>query len=101
MTRLSLWMWNVVAMMIFECIMALSYTILFDDTEGHEIVVVTMAAMTLVAGCSLYSFQGYLSSWMGMNGSGIWVRIGIMVAISIAAVIGGRMGSHREGYTKV
>ena len=101
MTRLSLWMWNAVAMLIFECILALAYTILFDDTEGHEVVVMSMAAMTMVAGCSIYSMQGYLSSWMGINGNGMWIKIGIMVAISIAAVIGGRMGSPRDGYTKV
>lgn len=100
MTKLAYWMRNATAMLIFECGMALAYTILYDDNEGHEIVVMSMAAMTLVAGCSFYSFQGYLSSWMGSNGNGLWIKIGIMVALSIAAVIGGRMG-HREGYTKV
>ena len=58
-------------------------------------------AMTLIAGCSFYSYQGYLSSWMGLNGNGIWIKISIMIGVCILAVIGGRIGGHREGYTKV
>jgi hypothetical protein len=101
MTRLAYWMWNIVAVLIFECAMALAYTILFDDTQGHEIVVMSMAAMTLLAGCSFYSIQGYMSSWMGINGNGLWIKITIMVGVCLLAVVGGRMGGHREGYTKV
>ncbi|KAL7521333.1 hypothetical protein ACHAWX_006014 [Stephanocyclus meneghinianus] len=101
MTLLAHWMWTFVAVLIFECAMALTYTVFFDDAEGHEIVVSTMAAMTLIAGCSLYSVQGYMSSWMGMNGSGLWIKIAIMVGLCIVAVVGGRMGGHRAGYSNV
>lgn len=101
MTRLAHWMWNIVVILIFECAMALIYTILFDDAHGHEVVIMSMAAMTLLAGCSIYSVQGYLSSWMGINGNGMWIKITIMVGVCILAVVGGRMGGHREGYTKV
>ena len=101
MTLLAHWMWTFVAVLIFECAMALAYTVYFDDAEGHEIVVSTMAAMTLIAGCSLYSVQGYMSSWMGMNGSGLWIKIAIVVGICIVAVVGGRMGGHRAGYSNV
>ena len=101
MTRLAYWSWNIVAVLIFECGMALIYSILFDDKEGHEIVVMCMAAMTLIAGCSLYSYQRYLTSWLGMNGNGLWIRISVMVGVCIVAVAGGRWGGRREGYTKV
>ncbi|KAL3790937.1 hypothetical protein HJC23_004919 [Cyclotella cryptica] len=101
MTELAHWMWTLVAVLIFECAMALSYTVFFDDSEGHEVVVATMAAMTLLAGCSVYSVQGYMSSWMGMNGSGLWIKIAVMIGVCIAAVVGGRMGGHRAGYSNV
>lgn len=101
MTRLAYWSWTIVAVLIFECAMALVYTVLFDDNEGHEIVVISMAAMTLIAGCSFYFYQGSLSSWMGMNGNGLWIKISVMVGVCILAVVGGRLGGHREGYTKV
>jgi hypothetical protein len=39
MTLLAHWMWTFVAVLIFECAMALAYTVYFDDAEGHEIVV--------------------------------------------------------------
>ena len=43
MTRLAYWMWNIVAVLIFECAMVLTYAVLFEDGEGHEVVVTTMA----------------------------------------------------------
>jgi hypothetical protein len=102
MTRLAYWMWNIVAVLIFEVAMALAYTILFDDAQGHEVVVCSMAAMTLIAGCSVYSLQGNLSSWMGINGSGLWIKLAVMIGICMLAVVGGRMGNNnREGYSKV
>lgn len=101
MTRLAYWMWNIVAVLIFEVAMALAYTILFDDAHGHEVVVCSMAAMTFIAGCSVYPLQGNFSSWMGINGSGLWIKLAVMIGICMLAVVGGRMGNNREGYSKV
>jgi hypothetical protein len=101
MTRLSLWMWNMMIVIVFECVMALAYTVFFDDNEGHEVVVSTTVAMTLIAACMIYSVQTYMSTWMGLNGTGMWIRLGVVVLISIGAIVGGRMGGHRTGYSKV
>lgn len=102
MTDFAIWMWKFVAVILLEFLFALSYTVLYEDDAGHEIVVVTIMVMTVVTAGSIHGVQQYMSSWMGLNSNALWVRLGIMLLICIGAIIGGRRGSsHRPGYQNV
>lgn len=102
MTDLATWMWKFLAVIILEFVLAISYTVLYDDDAGHELVVITIMVMTVVSGGAIQGVQQYMSSWMGLNSNALWISLGIMLLICIAAIIGGRRGSsHRPGYQNV
>jgi hypothetical protein len=103
MTGFSFWMWKFTAVLILETFLAILHAVLFDDDAGQELVVFTMMILLIITGISIQPVQKYMSSWMGMNDSiGLWVWVGVFVAISILAIAGGRRGgSHRSGYQAV
>lgn len=101
MTDFAMWMWKFTAVLILEVFLAILYAVLFDDDAGHELVVFTIVILSVVATGSLYSVQKYMSNWMGLNSNTLWVGVGILVLVCIAAIVGGRRGSSHSGYQNV
>ncbi len=100
MTDVSLWMWNFTSVLLFDIILVLIYALYFEDNQGHELVVMTVTAMSLVAAVSFGSISGFMSAIV--NGKVLWIRVSILVVLSVAAVVGGRQsGSNRTGYQSV
>ena len=101
MTAFAEWMWKFIAVLILEVFIAILYSVLFDDDASHELVVLTIIVMSAVAALSVLSVQKYMSSWMGLNSNALWIRIGILILFCAAAIVGGRRGTHRQGYQNV
>lgn len=102
MTAVAQWMWNFVAVSILELLLAMFYSVLFDDNAGQELLVVTIVVMSLIAAGSIVSVQQYMSTWMGLNSNAIWIRVGVLIAVCLIAIAGGRRGSSdRTGYSAV
>jgi hypothetical protein len=96
------WTWKFTAVLIFEVFLAFMYAVLFDDTAGQELLVIAVVVMSVVAAVTIYSVQEHMSTWMGLNGSGLWIRLGIFVLVCLVAIAGGRRGdSDRSGYQTV
>ena len=100
MTAFASWMWKFTAVLIFEFFLAILYSVLFDDDAGHELVVITIVVMSVVAALSIMSVQKYMSTWMGLNSNALWIRLGILILFCFAAIVGGRR-SNRSGYETV
>ena len=81
-------MWKFVALAIFGAFLAIFYAVLFEDDTGQELVVFAIIAMSVVAGGLISSVQKYMSSWMGLNSTAIWVQLGIVMIICVVAIIG-------------
>ncbi|KAL7531559.1 hypothetical protein ACHAXR_004112, partial [Thalassiosira sp. AJA248-18] len=102
MTDFAMWMWQFTAVLILEVFLAVIYAVLFDDDAGHELLVITIIVMSVVAAGLFHSVQKYMSSWMGLNSNVLWIRLGVLILICIVAIVGGRRGSsHRTGYQNV
>ena len=102
MTEIAYWMWKLCAVTIIEFILAVAYSILYDDNTGHELVTISIMIMSLIAVWMFSSIQKYMSSWMGLNKSStLWIRVGILLVLCAAGLIGGRRSSHRLGYQNV
>ena len=102
MTSFALWMWHFIAVLIFEFILAMFFVLFFDDDAGHEVVVMTLMAMSLVSACSIYSVREHLSGWMGLSRNLVWFCLGIMIGVCMIAIVSGRMrGTRRTGYEGV
>ena len=102
MTDFGVWMWKILAVMIFEVFLAILYAVMFDDEAGQELLVFAIIAMSVISAGFIASVQKYMSSWMGMNSNALWIRLGIFIIVCIVAVIGGRRGSSgRSGYQTV
>ncbi|KAL7553134.1 hypothetical protein ACHAWF_016386 [Thalassiosira exigua] len=96
------WTWKFTAVLIFEVFLAFMYAVLFDDTAGQELLVIVVVVMSVVAAVTIYPVQEHMSSWMGLNGSDLWIRLGIFVLVCLVAIAGGRRGdSDRSGYQTV
>ena len=63
--------------------------------------VFTIVILSVVAAGSFYSVQKYMSNWMGLNSHALWIGVGILVLVCIAAIVGGRRGSSHSGYQNV
>jgi len=102
MTDYAMWMWNCIAVLIMEFFLAVLFSVLFDDDASHELVVLTVMVMSLVAAVMFYPAKKYFSSGMGLNGNAVWIRLSILVIVCILAIVGGRRGSpDRSGYQNV
>eukprot|EP00581_Thalassiosira_minuscula_P000857 CAMPEP_0183743364 /NCGR_PEP_ID=MMETSP0737-20130205/65179_1 /TAXON_ID=385413 /ORGANISM="Thalassiosira miniscula, Strain CCMP1093" /LENGTH=557 /DNA_ID=CAMNT_0025978983 /DNA_START=116 /DNA_END=1790 /DNA_ORIENTATION=- len=102
MTDYAMWMWNCIAVLIMEFFLAVLFSVLFDDDASHELVVLTVMVMSLVAAVMFYPAKKYFSSGMGLNGNAVWIRLSILVIVCILAIVGGRRGSpDRSGYHNV
>jgi len=99
-TAFASWTWKFIIVLVFESFLAMLFTLLFEDESGHELLVKTIIVLTLFAAGSIYSMQQYLSDWMGLNGNALWTRLGIMIAVCLAAIAAGRHRG-REGYENV
>ncbi len=100
MTAFANWMWKFTSVLIFEVFLAILYTVVFDDDAGHELVVITIMVMSVVAGLSISTVQKYMSTWMGLNSHALWIRLGILLLVCLVAIVGGRR-SNRSGYQTV
>lgn len=102
MTEIAYWMWKICAVTILEFILAITYSILYDDNTVHELLTISIMIMSLIAVWMFSSVQKYMSSWMGLNKSStLWIRVGILLVLCTACLIGGRRSSHRSGYQNV
>jgi hypothetical protein len=108
MTHLAVWMWRFTTVLLLEVILALGYAVLFDDDAGHELAVLTVMILSVVATLSIQPVQKYMSNWMGtvFGFNTLWVKLAVIVLLSIAAIIGGRRESGRHlrpfsGYQEV
>mmetsp|Transcript_11333 Transcript_11333/g.17096 ORF Transcript_11333/g.17096 Transcript_11333/m.17096 type:complete len:173 (-) Transcript_11333:96-614(-) len=101
-TAFAAWTWNFITVLVLESFLAMLFTLLFEDDSGQELLVKTIIVLTLFAAGAIYSMQQYLSDWMGLNGNALWIRVGVMVAVCLAAIVAGRHTGHsREGYESV
>jgi len=101
-TAFAAWTWNFIIVLVLESFLAMLFTLLFEDESGQELLVKTIIILTLFAAGAIYSMQQYLSDWMGLNGNALWIRLGVMVAVCLAAIVAGRHTGHsREGYESV
>ena len=99
MTHFASWMWKFLAVLIFEALLAFCFALFFEDEAGQELVVSTVIVMTLIAAGSLVSVLKYMSDWRGMNGTGLWIRLVVMIGVCLVAIVGGRLGgTRRAGY---
>lgn len=99
MTAFAMWMWSFMDVMILEILLAILYSVLFDDDAGHELLVISIMIMSAVAMVSISSVQKYMSGWMGLNTNAIWIRLGVILLVCAGAIVGGRRGqSDRSGY---
>lgn len=102
MTAFAAWTWRFITVLILEAFLAMFFTLLFEDESGQELVVKTIIALTLLAAGVIYPVQHYFGDWMGLSGNVLWIRIGVMIAVCLAAiVVGRRTGPTREGYESV
>ena len=105
MTKLATYMWNFVAVTVLEIAFALVFALLYDDGTCHELMVLAIAFMTLVAIGSLYPETKHMGGWYDFSSNTIWIKLGIVLGICATAVVGGRLtgagGGRRGGYTGV
>jgi hypothetical protein len=101
MTDFAVFLWHFVTVIVFEVFLAIFYAVLFDDEVGHELVVCAIVVMSVIGAVSIHPVQKYMSGWMGMDGNTLWIRMGIVILVCIAAIVGGRRGGHRSGYQNV
>jgi len=102
MTDYAMCMWKFIAVLMIEIFLAILFSVLFDDDASHELVVLTVMVMSLVAAVMFYPAKKYFSSGMGLNGNAVWIRLSILVIVCILAIVGGRRGSpDRSGYQNV
>ena len=102
MTPFAEYIWKLIGVVILEIFLATVFTLLFEDESGHEVVVYTIIAMSLFAAPVITPMQQYMSAWMGLNSNMIWIRVGVMVAVSLAAILAGRrISSSRQGYQNI
>ena len=102
MTKLAHYMWNMVAVLVFEVLLGLFFSLAFDDEASHELMVGTIVFMTLIAVVSIFGIQDYMSDWYSMNGKGIWIKVGIIVGLCVVGIVGGRVcGKRNAGYQGV
>jgi hypothetical protein len=102
MTDWCYWTWKFTAVLIFEMFLAFMYSVLFDDSTGQELLVTAVVVLSIVAAVTIYPVQKHMSGWMGLNGSGFWIRLCVMILVCLVAIVGGRRGdSNRSGYQSV
>lgn len=102
MTPFAEYIWKFIGVVILEIFLATLFTLLFEDESGQEVVVYTIIAMSLFAATVITPVQQYMSTWMGLNSNMIWIRVGVMVAVSLAAILAGRRtSSSRQGYQSI
>lgn len=105
MTKLATYMWQFAAVAVLEIGFALIFALLYDDEACHELMVITVASMTLVAIGSLYPATKYMGGWYDFSNNVIWIKIGVVLGICAIAVVGGRLtgsgGGRRGGYSGV
>jgi hypothetical protein len=97
-TQMAVWMWKYALVVIGELLLGLGYAVLFEDDDGHELVVVTTMIMSAVAVLSIHPVLKYTSDWVGtlFGFSALWVQLGFVILLCNAAIAGGRCGSGRH-----
>lgn len=104
MTKLATYMWQFVAVSVLEIGFALVFALLYDD-EASELMVITVASMTVVAIGALYPVTKYMGDWYDFSNNAIWIKLGVVLGICAVAVVGGRLtgsgGGRRGGYSGV
>ena len=103
MTKLATYMWQFVAVSVLEIGFALVFALLYDD-EASELMVITVASMTVVAIGALYPVTKYMGDWYDFSNNAIWIKLGVVLGICAVAVVGGRLtgsGGGRRGYSGV
>uniref|UniRef100_A0A7S0AEA2 Uncharacterized protein n=1 Tax=Minutocellus polymorphus TaxID=265543 RepID=A0A7S0AEA2_9STRA len=105
MTKLATYMWSFVAVSVLEILFALIFALLYDDEASHELMVLAIAFMTLVAVGSLYPVTKYMGGWYDFSNNAIWIKLGVVLGICAVSIVGGRMtgsgGGRHGGYTGV
>mmetsp|Transcript_25475 Transcript_25475/g.55659 ORF Transcript_25475/g.55659 Transcript_25475/m.55659 type:complete len:300 (+) Transcript_25475:985-1884(+) len=102
LTKLAHYMWNFVAVLVLEVLFGLFFSLAFDDDASHELMIGTIVFMTLVSVASIFGIQDYMSDMYGMNGKGIWIKLGIVVGLCVVGIVGGRISGRRNtGYQGV
>eukprot|EP00986_Skeletonema_menzelii_P007797 scaffold3104_cov145-Skeletonema_menzelii.AAC.8 len=101
-TAFASWTWKFIIVLLLESFLAMLFTLFFEDESGQELLVKSFIMLILFAAGAIYSVQEYFSEWMGLNGNSLWIRLGVMIAVCIAAIAAGRLtGPTREGYESV
>mmetsp|Transcript_8263 Transcript_8263/g.13646 ORF Transcript_8263/g.13646 Transcript_8263/m.13646 type:complete len:291 (+) Transcript_8263:203-1075(+) len=101
-TAFASWTWKFIIVLLLESFLAMLFTLFFEDESGQELLVKSFIMLILFAAGAIYSVQQYFSEWMGLNGNSLWIRLGVMIAVCIAAIAAGRLtGPTREGYESV
>jgi len=88
--------------LMLEIGFALVFALLYDDEASHELMVITVASMTLVTIGSLYPVTTYMGEWYDFSNNAIWIKVGVLLGICAVAVVGGRLtgsGGGRRGYS--
>ena len=105
MTKLATYMWNFAAVAVLEIAFALVFVLLYDDEASHEIIIGTVALMTLVAIGSLYTVSEHMGEWYDFSNKAIWIKVGVALGTCAVAIVGGRLtgsgGGRRGGYAEV
>ena len=105
MTKLATYMWQFAAVSVLEIGFALVFALLYDDEACHELMVITVASMTLVAIGALYPVTEHMGEWYDFSNNAIWIKLGVVLGICVVAVMGGRLtgsgGWRRDGYSGV
>lgn len=100
MTKLAAYMWQFAAMAVLEIGFALIFALLYDDEASHELMIITVAFMTLVAIGALYPVTEHMGEWYDFSNNAIWIKLGVVLGICAVAVVGGRLtgsGGGRRG----
>ncbi|KAL7491507.1 hypothetical protein ACHAWT_001639 [Skeletonema menzelii] len=101
-TAFASWTWKFIIVLLLESFLAMLFTLFFEDESGQELLVKSFIMLILFAAGAIYSVQQYFSEWMGLNGNSLWIRLGVIIAVCIAAIAAGRLtGPTREGYESV
>lgn len=100
-TKLAHYLWNLTTVLVLEITLGLFFSLMYDDSNSHELMIITVVIMSGIAILSLLGISEYLSDQYQMGSTTMLIRVGVGLGLCAIAIAGGRMGRKRDGYETV